>query len=252
MNDNSWQKSMYDTFFAEATLNSESLREKAKVEVAFLKKILDLPRNSKILDLACGTGRHSKVLAEAGFDVTGIDISQDCIDLAKKNNSVAGVSYHLGNMENLSAYKNKFDCVVNLFSSFGYFSTDAENEAVLVEMINTIKPGGKLILNTINRDWLLSIYKPAFWFKVGSILTVNAGNYDPKTHYNESYMTLKDEDTGETTLNYHRMRLYSIDEMKHLFEKNGLQQIKIFGGFCEEISDKFKSSHPVYVGVKSS
>jgi len=250
MSANSWQKSMYDSFFAQATLDSESLREKAKTEVEFLYKVLELPQGSKILDVACGTGRHSKMLAEAGYEVTGVDISQDCIDLAKKNNSVVGVSFKLGNMENLSTFINRFDCVVNLFSSFGYFSTDAENEAVLIEMINTLKPGGRLILNTINRDWLLSIYKPAFWFKTGSVLNVNAGNYDPETHYNESYMTLKNEETGETTLSYHRIRLYSAEEMKQLFEKYGLQDIKIYGGFTGEALDGSKSSHPIYIGTK--
>ncbi len=192
MNDNSWQRSMYDDFFAKATLDSKALIEKAQKEVTILKSILNLPDKAKILDIPCGTGRHSKLFAEDGYEVLGIDISPSCIEIARSKSGSEKLSYHQGDMKNLSGYNNQFDCVLNLFSSFGYFSTDAENEAVLQEMINALRPGGKLVLNVINRAWLLSNYKSSFWYKTGSLLTVNANCYDPITHYNESYMTLKD------------------------------------------------------------
>lgn len=248
--DNSWQKSMYDNFFAKATLDSEGLKEKAKQEVSFLVDTLGLSKKAKILDVPCGTGRHTRIFAEKGHEVIGLDISQSCIDIAKSSAPVVGLNYKLGNMNDLSEYKGQFDCVLNLFSSFGYFSTDEENEHVLGEMIRALKPGGKLVINVINREWLLSIYKPALWFKSGSVITVSAGNYDPKSHYNESYMTLKDEGTGETTLSYHRIRLYSSQEMIELMKKHGLKDVKAYGSFNGEGLDNLKSTHPFYIGTK--
>lgn len=248
--DNSWQKSMYDNFFAKATLDSDALKEKAKHEASFLIDFLKLPLKAKILDVPCGTGRHSRVLAEKGFEVMGLDISQSCVDIAKSAAPIEGLTYQIGDMKDLSAYKGKFDCVLNLFTSFGYFSTDEENENVLAEMVRALKPSGKLVINVINREWLLSIYKPAFWFKSGSVITVSAGQYDPKNHYNESYMTLKDESTGETTLSYHRIRLYSSQEMVELMKKSGLKDIKSYGSFNGEELDGLKSSHPFYIGTK--
>jgi hypothetical protein len=153
-------------------------------------------------------------------------------------------------MKDLSNHRGKFDCALNLFSSFGYFSTDDENEFVLKQLISTLKSGGKLVLNTINRNFLLSIYKSAFWFKSDSVLTVSASNYDAKTHYNESYMTIKNETTGETSLSYHRMRLYTPDELMSLMVKCGLKDIKTFGDFNGSPLDIEKSSHPFIIGTK--
>lgn len=249
MGPNSWQQSMYDEFFARKTLDSDTLKKKAREEVSFLINKLGLDPHAKILDIPCGTGRHSSLLAEAGYKVLGIDISPKCIEIAQKN-SLANLSYQVGNMQDLSKHKNQFDCTLNLFSSFGYFSTDKENEQVLEEMISTLKPGGKIVLNLINRNWLLSIYRPAFWFKDGSLLTVNAGHYDPQTHYNESYMTLKDEVSGETTLSYHRIRLYSPEEITNLMKKYGLKNIQVYGSYQGEALDDQKSSHPFYFGEK--
>lgn len=246
---NSWQKSMYDEFFAKKTLDSDALKKKAKEEVSFLIKTLGLPSGAQILDIPCGTGRHSFLLAEAGYNVLGLDISPSCIEIAQKN-ILKNLSYQIGNMQDLSNQKDQFDCTLNLFSSFGYFETDKENEQVLEEMISTLKPGGKLVLNLINRNWLLGIYRPAFWFKDGPLLTVNAGNYDPQTHYNESYMTLKDEVSGATTLSYHRIRLYSPEEIIRLMQKYGLKNVKAYGSYQGEALDELKSSHPFYFGEK--
>jgi cyclopropane fatty-acyl-phospholipid synthase-like methyltransferase len=112
-----------------ARLILKVLKNKAKQEVEFLVTSLNLPKGSAILDVPCGTGRHSKILAEHGYNVTGLDISAACIDIAIKSSKIPGVEYKLGNMQNLSSYSNKFDCTLNLFSSFGYFSNDTENEA---------------------------------------------------------------------------------------------------------------------------
>lgn len=249
MNNNSWQQSMYDEFFARKTLDSDALKKKAKEEVSFLIKTLGFPSDADILDIPCGTGRHSFLLAEAGYNVLGLDISPSCIEIAQKN-TLPNLSYQIGNMQDLSKHENQFDCTLNLFSSFGYFATDKENEQVLEEMISTLKPGGKLVLNLINRNWLLGIYRPAFWFKEGSLLTVNAGHYDPQTHYNESYMTLKDESTGAVTLSYHRIRLYSPQEMINLMEKYGLKNVQAYGSYQGEALDELKSTHPFYIGQK--
>jgi hypothetical protein len=79
---------------------------------------------------------------------------------------------------------------------------------------------------------------------------VNSSSYDPNTHYNESYITLKNEDTGETTLSYHRMRLYSSTEILNLLSKVGLKDIETFGSFGGEELNAATSSHPFYIGTK--
>jgi SAM-dependent methyltransferase len=212
---------------------------------------LNLPQSAQILDVPCGTGRHSESFGRHGFQVVGVDISPACISIAKRNASTPKVNYVLGDMKDLSPYLGQFDCVLNLFSSFGYFSTDSENEYALGQMVSALKKGGRLVINVINRDFLLSIYRPSFWFKSHGVLTVNAGSYDPETHYNESYMTIKDESSGETSLSYHRMRLYSSDEIVGLMRGFGLVDIEIYGDSEGAPYERLKSTHPFYIGIKA-
>lgn len=238
---------MYDRLFAEKTLNSEDMRNKAIQEVEFLVTVLKLSAGAKILDVPCGTGRHSHLLADKGFNVTGVDINPDCLAIANKEN-IPGFKAYLGNMQDLSSYKN-FDCTLNLFTSFGYFATDEENENVLKEMVRTLKPGGKLVMNLINRLWLMSIYQPAFWVRRNDVLLINASKFDPKTNYNETYITAKDEATGEATVSYHRSRLYAPSEIVELMKRAGLKDIKVYGDYLNAPFNENTSTHPFYVGT---
>ena len=246
---NTWHQSMYDHVFAEKTLNSKEMLSKASQEVSFLLEKLDLSAGASILDVPCGTGRHSRLLAEKGFHVCGIDINPACLDIARKNPHPS-LRLEKGDLRDLSAFQRKFDCVLNLFTSFGYFSTDEENRRVMEELAGAVKPGGKLVLNLINRNYLMTVFKPVFTLKVGNTFVVNASLYDPETFYNECWITVKDEVTGESSLSYHRARLYSPDEIITLMKSVGLKDIKVYGDFSGAELDEKKSSHPFYVGTK--
>ena len=90
---------------------------------------LQLKENSKVLDLACGKGRHALQLHQLGFDVLGIDLSEESIALAKTHET-HGLRYQIGDMRELNL-NEKFDISLNLFTSFGYFRKEGENKAVL-------------------------------------------------------------------------------------------------------------------------
>jgi SAM-dependent methyltransferase len=156
-------------------------------------------------------------------------------------------------MSNLSTFKSQYDFVLNLFTSFGYFHSDKENEKVLREMFLALKPGGKAAINLIDRDWIMGIYQPVRWSVDGGIMTIEASRYDKKTHYNESQMVMIDRRKAKPTLlhqHYHRVRLYSKSEMVSLMRRVGFRNVRIFGDFAGSKFKKNASTHPIYIGQK--
>src|SRR5262245_58494236 len=107
-----------------------------------------LQAGASVLDLGCGTGRHSKRLASKGFDVTGVDLSAESLRVAKANEN-ANLRFTRQDMR-LPFGSRAFDCVVNLFTSFGYFEDPADNLTVVRNVAESLKPGGTFILDYMN------------------------------------------------------------------------------------------------------
>lgn len=118
---------------------------------AFIDRIVHLlkpPPNAKMLDIACGKGRHSRALAQYGYDVTGIDLSYESIREARK---FAHDRLHFFQHDmRMPSWVNYFDIAWNLFTSFGYFKTQREHEKAIRTMAQSIKPGGKLVMDYLN------------------------------------------------------------------------------------------------------
>lgn len=127
----------------------------------FIEKVathLHFNSGISVLDVACGKGRHSKTLAGLGFNVTGIDLSPNSIAEAKKFGN-KNLHFEVWDMRNV--YKSSaFDAVFNLFSSFGYFDDDAEDEKAIAAMYEDLKPGGILVMDYLNTEYVAKIMKP--------------------------------------------------------------------------------------------
>ncbi|WNR45800.1 class I SAM-dependent methyltransferase [Paenibacillus roseipurpureus] len=121
-----------------------------------VKKMVDwlgLAQGARILDLCCGMGRHSMALAEFGFEVTGVDLSSVLLEEAVKQDSEKQVTWIPGDMREVPLTE-PFDAVVNLFTSFGYFDEDEQNERVLHEMHRLLKRNGRFIIDFLNPDYV--------------------------------------------------------------------------------------------------
>jgi ubiquinone/menaquinone biosynthesis C-methylase UbiE len=250
---NEWHKAMYNKAFAEESIGSRQFIEMAKKQVAFLVKVTNLKQGDSVLDVPCGVGRHSLEFAKHGAKVVGIDISNDCLKIARHKFKHKNVHYLHGDMQNLRKFQGRFDLVVNLFTSFGYFSTDEENFKVLKSMVNCLTPGGKIVVNLIDRDWILSIFDPARWSEVDGRVILEASRYDKKSKYNESQVFIVNNKFSPPKLehyHYHRVRLYSKAELVDLMKKAGLTNIKVYGDYDGGPYKKGKSTHPIYVGTK--
>lgn len=244
-----WHKALYNSLSAKKVLDAQVMHVRAKQEAEFLIQEFGLMPNSRILDIPCGTGRHSKIFAQNGFRVTGVDINSECIKLAKRNCTGLSATFRVGNMNRLAWARGKFDAIINLYSSFGYFQTDEENAAVAKEWAKVLRPGGKLAIQVVNRDYLMKVFAPVRWDEDKNFFWIDAAKFDPKSKYLEDQRIMIDKSTQRAHQFYCRMRLYSAKEMITLLKKSGFSQVQVFGSAKREAFDRTKSTHPIYVAT---
>ncbi|TBR21670.1 class I SAM-dependent methyltransferase, partial [bacterium] len=149
---NWWRKAFIRGDYPLASLvDSSGFKERTRFELPFLKRVLGLKPGTRLLDICCGVGRHSLPLARAGMDVTGLDVSPVYLAEARRRAKKAGLSVRLvrGDMRRAN-FAAEFDAAMNLWTSFGYFSTAAEDLAALRAARAALKPGGLFLLETIN------------------------------------------------------------------------------------------------------
>jgi SAM-dependent methyltransferase len=117
--------------------------------------LTQLTTGSYILDIACGVGRHCSLFAECGYYVVGVDYSLFVLQEARKRvaNPPVNVEFIRADMRSLPFASNMFHCTINIYNSWGYFESDDENMAVLLEAYRCLRPGGRLVLQYTNMWW---------------------------------------------------------------------------------------------------
>ena len=124
--------------------------DSAAHEVRLMASWLALEPGAAVLDVGCGSGRHSMALSGMGYRVTGVDLSDDLLREARRRDAGSRVEWVKGDMRRLPFADGSFDATVNLFTSFGYFVTEEENTAVLGELRRVLRSGGKFLIDFLN------------------------------------------------------------------------------------------------------
>jgi SAM-dependent methyltransferase len=200
---------------------------RSEAEVASVVKELRLDQPMKILDLACGFGRHTNRLAALGHTVTGVDYMPGFLAIARQKAAEMGVQveYIQGDMRQIH-YQEEFDRILLLFTSFGYFE-DAENEQVLKAMAQALKPGGCLLFDTQNRDTFLKHIPPADVIEKGEDLLINRYSFDVVTgRFHNRRILIRD---GVRKDKPYSIRLYNATEICALLERAGLTDYQLLG-----------------------
>lgn len=153
MAQSSWYRTWFDSQYYHILYRDRDLRE-AALFIDRLFKYLNPPQDASFLDLACGSGRHSRIIAAKGFRVTGTDLSERNIREAKQYaDSRLGFLVH-DMREPIPG--ESYDYVLNLFTSFGYFDTPEENERVLASAAANLGHKGKLVIDFLNAQQVIS------------------------------------------------------------------------------------------------
>lgn len=148
-----WFATWFDTEYYHKLYNNRDESEAQR----FISNILDylkLPAGSKVLDIACGKGRHAKAISERGYDVVGTDLSPNSIEDANKM-ATDNLSFFVQDMRE-SFRENEFDAAFNFFTSFGYFDTEDDNHRAAKAMSDNVKTGGLLLIDFVNKAHALA------------------------------------------------------------------------------------------------
>jgi len=203
--------------------------KKTAVEVEGIVKFLKLRKGSRVLDLCCGYGRHSLGLAQKGFNVTGLDFSAVLLQRARTDCKRKRTKLNLvrGDMREIP-FEDEFDGVINMFTAFGYFENESEDQKVLNGICGALKTGGKLLLDTVNRDWLMRVYQENDWEKVGNdFYALDERSFDPLT----SRISAKTTILGgrRRRERHHSLRLYTLTELASMISRAKMELLSVYG-----------------------
>ena len=219
-----WFASWFDSPYYHLLYKSRDENEAQKA-LDNLLRALQLPPETRVLDLACGKGRHSRYLAEKGFEVTGLDIAPASILFARQFETER-LSFYQHDMRKPFRV-NYFDAVMNMFTSFGYFKTDTDHLLSLKHVAENLKPGGLFLLDFFN-----SVYVHQNLIRAEE-KTVDKITFSLKRWVRSGYVFKSVEfQTGGRLFHFQeQVRLFELSDFQVLFEKAGLRILQTYGDY---------------------
>lgn len=230
-----FERDYYDYFYVggpRGIFTDEERARQTDAQVEFIAQALELPAGARVLDLCCGWGRHSVRLAQRGYRVTGLDLSSYHLRLAKAAARTAGVQaeWLRGDMREIPRGR-RFDAVINMFTSFGYFETEEEDQRVLDGVARALKPGGRFFIDTMNHDWLMRVFRDSDWSeRADGGFALERRRYDIHTGRIDVDWIYVTPD-GKRHKQFHSLRLYTYMEFAALLSSADLRVVRTWGNF---------------------
>ena len=220
---NNWFASWFDTPYYHILYKDRNYRE-AQIFMDNLTHYLNLPEKAKVLDLACGKGRHSIYLNQLGFDVIGADLSENSIAEASKN---ANDTLHFQVHDMREPFEDKFDAIFNLFTSFGYFENDEDNLKTLVAIKDSLTEYGFAVIDFMNVNQVIANLVPT------EVKTVDGIDFHIKRYVadNHIYKEIDFEDQGEKFHFTEKVKALTLEDFTQMMETAGIFLLDIFGDY---------------------
>jgi 2-polyprenyl-3-methyl-5-hydroxy-6-metoxy-1,4-benzoquinol methylase len=222
-----WQEAFDDSYLHIYARMDRSADESA----SYIVDRLALPPGVEILDLCGGYGRMAIPLARRGYRMTVLDLSEHLLAEGKCRAKEAGVEIHWlhGDMREIPSGSH-FDAIINIFTSFGYFDDETENDRVLQGAAQTLNPGGVLLIDVTHRDALLWLGIAQRWEELARYWLLEENHYDLITSRWRSQRWLIPKEGGPPKQAHHSIRVYSAHELHAMCQRCGLEVIEHFGG----------------------
>ncbi|CAH8769294.1 class I SAM-dependent methyltransferase [Paenibacillus dendritiformis] len=217
----------------------------ATQEVHGMMEWLRLPASASILDLCCGMGRHALALAEAGYRVTGVDLSEVLLEEAMAHDTRGQVKFLRGDMRELPV-DGPFDAVVNLFTSFGYFTDNEDNARVFQEIHRVLKPQGRFIVDFLNPSYVRQHLVPHSERVDGGTRIEERRRIE--NGFVKKAITLTDASGGEQREYEERVRLYELADFRNMMDEAGLVIDQVHGSYDGAAYDEEQSKRMIMVG----
>ncbi|WP_066759458.1 class I SAM-dependent DNA methyltransferase [Crocinitomix algicola] len=236
-----WFESWFDTSYYHILYQNRDYSE-AELFIKNLFNYLDLAKDGRVLDLACGKGRHSIFVNSLGFNTMGVDLSRESIEEAKKNEN-SGLKFEVHDMRD-PIEGESFDLVLNLFTSFGYFESTDENQKVLNAVSTYLNPNGKLVIDFLNPDFIRNNIVEAEQKEIDGIkFKISKSIQDEKIIKNISF-----EDKGKQFDYQEKVQLIDKKEFERLLTNANFEIENVFGDY--QLSPFTKNSERLIIVAK--
>ncbi|MEA2646630.1 MAG: hypothetical protein QOE92_1713 [Chloroflexota bacterium] len=218
------------TDFEEIIFNAGRVA-RAPADIDGVIRLSGVEPGARVLDLCCGPGRHSVELAKRGYKVTGVDLDPRYLEQARRTAEEHEVELELVHSDAREFVRpGEFDVAINLYSSFGYFETLADDRQVLGNIHTSLKPSGALVIETMGKETVARQVTPRSWYNTGNgnevVLVENniVGAYE---RVELKWTIIRDDGSrSEAVLN---IRIYSAVEMASLLRDAGFNDISVYG-----------------------
>ena len=198
-------------------------------EAQFIAESLQIPTGGALLDLACGYGRHAMELAAKSYKVTGLDLSLPLLIRAADAARRVGVNVNFihGDMREMT-FENEFDGAYCMFTSFGYFDDDT-NRKVAANLARAIKPGGKLLIDVVNRDYIVHDLPTRVWWQGDGCVVLEEVDFNYFSSRVQVQRSIIFED-GRQVEQEISIRAYSLHEIGKVLHHSGFRVTEVSGG----------------------
>lgn len=238
-----WFAEWFDSPYYHILYKSRDEQE-ARKTLDHLLQALDLPAEGTLLDLACGKGRHARYLAEKGFRVTGLDISESSIAQAREFEH-DGLEFYQHDMRK-PFRNNYFDGVMNMFTSFGYFKTEHEHLLAMQNISRNLRPGGQFLLDYFNS----TLVESQLVLQDEKMIDGITFHLNRKIEDGYVLKTIDFQANGRHLEFTEAVRLYHLADFERLFEQSGLKLKRTFGDYALEQFQESSSKRLILVAEK--
>jgi len=224
-----WYEEVFDEDFLR-TLPFTTPEQTAR-EIAFIRQSLAPPKGGELLDIGCGYGRHALELAQLGFRLTGLDLSLPMLIRAADQAQRRGLTVNFvhADMREMT-FNGQFDGAYCMLSSFGYFDEET-NLRVATAICKALKPGGKLLLDIINRDYIVGDLPSRAWWEGDGCVVLEEVDFN----YHTSRVLIRRSvvfGSGRQSEQEISMRAYSLHEVGKLLRQAGLRVLDVSGSLA--------------------
>jgi ubiquinone/menaquinone biosynthesis C-methylase UbiE len=222
----------WDAFFTDFYLRAYAGDERdaaAEEQALAAARLVGVDEGAELLDVPCGFGRHAIPLAAAGHRVTGVDRSGPLLDEARRRASnTRRLKFVRADYRDLPFPDASFDAAINLFSSIGYLG-DEEDTKVLAEIGRVLRPGGRLLIETMHRDLLVHRFNETDWRLLGEgRLLLEQRTFEPVAGVAQSTQTLV-ETSGARESHTFSVRVYTVTELLAMLARAGFTDARCHG-----------------------
>lgn len=221
--------------------------EDAKNLFNLILKNIEIDPGARVLDLACGAGRHSILFAKHGFNVTAVDLSENLLNVARKSAEelMLNINFIKSDLRKLNL-SERFQLIINLFTSFGYFEADHENERIIKIVVQHLLDNSYFVIDYFNIVNLEKNLIPISYDKVEDAIIKQERIFERNRIVKKITVNTKKSEK----IYFESVRAYSKSELSKMITANGLKILNIFGDYLGNAFDENNSSRIIIIAQK--